>query len=158
MNKVSSAAKWNGAPTKMPSIWIRRIAGAGAVAACLMACAPVALAQTPAPQSRGYKALQSISYESGSKFTSGYFEAHAGACLVTLMVAEKSPSAEPLPFTAVRLRLTLTPGQIAGLDSEEGRSLNFTCGEDATTLLVDVGERDRLMELQALTSRKTAAE
>jgi len=156
MNKVSTTAKSNAGKT--PSNWIPRIAGAGTVAACLMACGPVALAQTPASQSRGYKALQSISYEFGSKFTSGYFEAHAGACLVTLMVAEKSPSDEPLPFTAVRLRLTLTPGQIAGLDSEEGRSLNFTCGEDATTLLVDVGERDRLMELRALTSRKTAAE
>jgi hypothetical protein len=52
----------------------------------------------------------------------------------------------------------LNPGQIAGLDSEEGRSLNLTCGEGATSLLVDVGERDRLVELQRLTSRKTAAE
>jgi hypothetical protein len=67
VNKVSSAAKSNGAPTKTPSIWIPRIAGAGAVAACLMACAPVALAQTPATQSRGYKPLQSISYEFGFK-------------------------------------------------------------------------------------------
>jgi hypothetical protein len=74
------------------------------------------------------------------------------------MVAEKNPDDQPLPFTAARVRLILNPGQIAGLDSEEGRSLNFTCGEDATTLLVDVGERDRLVELQALTSRKTAAE
>ena len=123
-----------------------------------MACAPVALAQTPAPPSRGYKAPQSISYEFGSKFTSGYFEAHADACLVTLMVAGKSHDDQPLPFTAARVRLILNPGQIAGLDSEECRSLNFTCGEDATTLLVDVGERDRLVELQMLTSRKTAAE
>jgi len=158
MNKVSSAAKSNGAPAKTSSNWILRIGGAGAVAACLMACAPVALAQTPATQSRGYKPLQSISYTFGSKFTSGYFEAHAGACLVTLMVIEKSPPDEPLPFTAARLRLTLTPGQIAGLDSEEGRSLNFTCGEGAATLLVDVGERERLVELQKLTFRKTAAE
>jgi hypothetical protein len=28
----------------------------------------------------------------------------------------------------------------------EGRSLNFTCGEEATALLVDVGERERERE------------
>ena len=121
-----------------------------------MACAPVALAQTPAPQSRGYKALQSISYEFGSKFTSGYFEAHAGACLVTLMVAEKSPDDQPLAFTAARVRLILNPGQIAGLDSEEGRSLNLTCSNGATRLLVDAGETDRLVELRAHALQKVA--
>jgi len=43
----------------------------------------------------------------------------------------------------------------------EGRSLNFTCGEEATALLVDVGERERerekLVELQRLSLLKTAA-
>lgn len=136
---------------------LNRIAGAGAVAACLMVCASVAPAQTPAVQSAGYKPLQSISYAFGSKFASGYFEAHAGACQVTLMVTEKSPSDEPLPFTAARLRLTLTPGQIAGLDSEEGRSLNFACGEGAATLRVDVDGSDRLVELQKPALRETAA-
>jgi hypothetical protein len=52
----------------------------------------------------------------------------------------------------------LNPGQTAGLDSEEGRSLNFTCGEGATALLVDSGERERLVELQTLSLRKTASE
>jgi hypothetical protein len=37
----------------------------------------------------------------------------------------------------------LNPGETAGLDSEEGRSLNFTCGERATALLVDSGEREK---------------
>jgi hypothetical protein len=39
----------------------------------------------------------------------------------------------------------------------EGRSLNFTCGEEATALLVDVGEREKLVELQRLSLLKTAA-
>jgi hypothetical protein len=42
----------------------------------------------------------------------------------------------------------LDPGEVAGLDSEEGRSLNFTCGEDAATLLVDYGERSELVARQ----------
>jgi hypothetical protein len=31
------------------------------------------------------------------------------------------------------VRVMLDPGQVAGLDSEEGRSLSLTCGEDAAT-------------------------
>jgi hypothetical protein len=75
-----------------------------------------------------------------------------------LMVTEKGdPDAAP-SSTATRLRLVPNPGQTAGLDSEEGRSLNFTCGEGATALLVDSGERERLVELQTLSLRKTASE
>jgi hypothetical protein len=130
----------------------------GALAVCMSAMASNAFAQSSITQSRDrYRALQNLSYEFGSKFASGYFEARAGACLVTLMVIERRPPDEPLPLTAARLRLTLNPGHIAGLDSEEGVSLNFTCGEGATTLLVDVGERRRLMELQELALGKTAA-
>ena len=59
---------------------------------------------------------------------------------------------------ATRVRLVLNPGQTAGLDSEEGRSLNFTCDEGATALLVDSGEREKLVELQKLPLRKTASD
>jgi hypothetical protein len=72
---------------------------------------------------------------------SGYFLQHAVTCRVTVMIIEKSDPEQLPPFSATRVRLVLTPGQIAGLDSEEGRSLNFTCGEGAATLLVDVRER-----------------
>jgi hypothetical protein len=44
----------------------------------------------------------------------------------------------------------MNPGQIAGVDSEEGRSLNFTCGEGAATLVVDFGARARLVAAQKL--------
>jgi hypothetical protein len=64
------------------------------------------------------------------------------------MVLEKSLPGQPLPYTAARVRVHLHPGQVAGLDSEEGRSLNFTCGADANVLFVDTGERDRLVALQ----------
>jgi hypothetical protein len=74
------------------------------------------------------------------------------------MVYEKSDPETAPSSTATRVRLVLNPGETAGLDSEEGRSLNFTCGEGAMALLVDSGERDRLVELQRLTLRKTASE
>jgi hypothetical protein len=81
-----------------------------------------------------YLPVQSISYEFGSKFMSGYFVQDAATCFITVMIIEKSDPEHVLPVTAARLRLSLNPGQVAGFDSEEGRSLNFTCGEHASML------------------------
>ena len=81
----------------------------------------------------------------------------AATCVVMLMISEKSNPDLSLPLSSVRVRLTLDPGQIAGLDSEEGRSLNVACGIGATTLLVDVGERDKLVALQKLALPNTIA-
>lgn len=105
-----------------------------------------------------YAPIQSINYEIGSKAVSGYFVTKAATCLVTLMVIEKSDPEVPTTQSAARVRLMLSPGQVAGLDSEEGRSLNVTCAEDAKTLLVDVGERDVLVERQASQHRELAAQ
>ena len=104
-----------------------------------------------------YAPKQSIQYDFGSKSVSGYFLNKLGTCVATLMVFEKTDPEKSLPPSAARIRVTLLPGQIAGLDSEEGRSLNFTCGEDAARLLVDVGESERLIELQRR-MLKTAAD
>src|SRR6516164_1096356 len=90
-----------------------------------------------------YRPIQSISYEFGSKAMSGYFVQRSSACLVTLMIAERSDPDSASTLTATRVRLMLDPGQIAGLDSEEGGSLNFTCGKDAATLVVDYSERSK---------------
>jgi hypothetical protein len=95
-----------------------------------------------------YRPIQNISYDLGSKFVSGYFVEQSGFCLVTLMVIEWAGSDEPQQLTAARMRLSLHPGQIAGLDSEEGRSLNITCAKDATTLRVDFGAREMLIAQQ----------
>jgi hypothetical protein len=72
------------------------------------------------------------------------------------MVSERSDPDKSLPPSATRIRLLLRPGEIAGLDSEEGRSLNLTCSNGATTLLIDMGETERLVELQAHALRKVA--
>jgi hypothetical protein len=52
----------------------------------------------------------------------------------------------------------MDPGQIAGLDSEEGRSLNFTCGEHAANLVVNYGERSKLMAQQGVALPNTMAD
>jgi hypothetical protein len=82
----------------------------------------------------------------------------AKRCVVMLMVSEKPDPDAASSNSATRVRLVLNPGQTAGLDSEEGRSLNFTCGEGATALVVDTGDRDKLVGLQTLSLRKTASE
>jgi hypothetical protein len=101
-----------------------------------------------------YRPIQSISYTFGSKIASGYFVQRNSVCLVTLMIAEKTGPDLPSP-TATRVRVMLDPGQVAGLDSEEGRSLSLTCGEDAATLVVSYGERDKLIEQQNLAVANT---
>jgi hypothetical protein len=125
---------------------------AGAVAAGLWAWAPAASGGSlgPVEGQTQYLPIQSISYEFGSKFMSGYFVQEAATCSVALMITEKSNPEAVVPISPTRVRLLLNPGQVAGLDSDEGRSLNFTCGENAKTLLVDVGDRDKLLALQAL--------
>jgi hypothetical protein len=140
---------------------IRKIAQAsafaGTVAVSLCASAASSQSQAPIKQVK-YAPIESIRYDFGSKSMSGYFTEQASKCLVTLMVSEKAdPDAASWP-TATRVRLVLNPGQTAGLDSEEGRSVNFTCGEGATSLVVDSGEREKLVELQRLTLQKTASE
>jgi hypothetical protein len=132
-------------------------ASAGMLAISLWASSASAESQAPVKSQAKYAPIQSIRYDFGSKSTSGYFVQQAATCVVMLMVSEKGdPDAVP-STTATRVRLVLNPGQTAGLDSEEGRSLNFTCGEGAMALLVDAGEREKLIELQRLTLRKTAA-
>ena len=75
---------------------------------------------------------------------SGYFVDQATRCVVMLMDSEKRDPDTESSSSATRVRLVLNPGQTAGLDSEEGRSLNFTCAEGATALIVDGGEREGL--------------
>ena len=141
-------------------MFIRTIAHASLFAGTVMIglWAPTASAQSQAVKSGAkYVPMQSVRYDFGSKSMSGYFVDEAKRCLVTLMVYEKTDADAAPTNTATRVRLVLNPGETAGLDSEEGRSLNFTCGQEATALVVDSDERDKLVELQKLPLRKTAA-
>ena len=100
---------------------------------------------------------QAMSYGFGSKFMSGYFIAQAAQCLVNLMIIEKSDPDSPLSSTAARVRLILNPGQVAGLDSEEGPSLNITCDERAARMFVDVGDRQTMVAQQAPNAMRQVA-
>lgn len=75
-----------------------------------------------------YLPIQSIGYDLGSKLMSGYFVQQGSSCVVTLMLIVKHSEEGTPQASAARLRLILDPGQIAGRDSDEGHSLNVTCG------------------------------
>jgi hypothetical protein len=133
------------------------LAFSGTLAACLWASAPNASAGSAAVKDKAvFGPVESIRYDFGSKSMSGYFVKQASACHVMLMVSEATDPDRSPPPSGTRVRLVLAPGQIAGLESEEGRSLNFTCGEGGKTLLVKAGERGSLLKLQA--HRETVTE
>jgi len=135
------------------------LAFAGTVAASLWTWVPVASGGSPSSveDSATYVPIQSISYDFGSKSMNGYFVRQTNSCVVTLMIAEKIDPEEQLVSSPTRVRIVLNPKQIAGLDSEEGSSLNFTCGEGAETLIVDEGERETLVNLQERALQETIA-
>ncbi len=132
---------------------LNRSALAGTLVLSLSASAGPALSGSPAVAREIviFEPLQSISRDFGSKFMSGYFIQQAGQCVLTMMIIEKSDPEAPLPATAARVRLVLHPHQVAGLDSEEGRSLNLTCGNDARTVRVQAGARNALTAVQMRT-------
>ena len=119
----------------------------GAILGCVMigsVAAVATVASRAATTADGiiYFPMQAISQDLGSKSTVGYFIPEAGACHIVLMIAENvDPEAGAMP-SATRLRLTLQPGQAAGLDSEEGHTMDLTCGEGADTVTVLRGELD----------------
>jgi hypothetical protein len=136
----------------------RVLAFGGTLAACVWVSASAALAGSPSAveDKAVFAPIESIRYDFGSKSMSGYFVEQGSACHVMLMVSEATDPDKSPPPSATRVRLVLSPGQIAGLDSDEGHSLNFTCGKDGTTLLVNAGARDKLVRLQA--RRETATQ
>jgi hypothetical protein len=142
-------------------MFIKTLARASCFAGALMVglWASAASSQSPASlmDEVTYRPIDSIRYDFGSKSANGYFVPQAARCVVSLMVYEKPDPDAVSSKTPTRVRLVLNPGETAGLDSEEGRSLNFTCGNGATALVVDSGERGKLVELQKLPLRKTVS-
>lgn len=127
---------------------IKRVVIAGAAVGGIFALGGVAsIAATAETRQATYVPVQAISHQFGSKAATGYFLQEAGACQVVLMISERYDSFAASHPTAARLRLALEPGQAAALDSEEGQSIDLTCGEDAATLAVRSGATDEVVAL-----------
>lgn len=104
-----------------------------------------------------YEPIAAITAEFGSKSVIGYYVQNGGTCDVTLMLGEQSDQQAQPSASPARLRLVLQPGEMAGLDSEEGRSLSVTCSEDTATLRVEPGETHQLMAEQARAHQRLTA-
>jgi hypothetical protein len=83
--------------------------------------------------------IEDISYQLGSKRAVGYFEPRNGRCRLTLMIAEAVDPDEAQPSSAARLSLPMQPGESIALTSEEGQSIELTCGAGAQTVAVKCG-------------------
>ena len=97
-----------------------------------VALKPVLGANGPAP------ARQSLlDLTLGAKQVIGYFNNEKGQCKVTIMVADAFDDAGVADSPAVRFEVALDAGAKALMDTAAGRSLEFTCGEDAREMTVD---------------------
>ena len=117
-------------------------------AALTLGCLAATLAVDAAAAHRNlvtetFRSAQAISYQLGSKRAIGYFVRQDGACQVTLMIAEAIDPYVAQPTSAARLSLSMMPGQSAALASEEGETLELTCGSAAETVLVKLASAER---------------
>jgi hypothetical protein len=98
--------------------------------------APGYAAAVSAAAGRTFGPIDAISYQFGSKRAVGYFDTSNGKCQITLMVAEAIDPEVARPVSAARLLFSIWPGESAGLASEEGPSMELTCGAGAQTVVV----------------------
>jgi hypothetical protein len=80
--------------------------------------------------------IEAIGYQLGSKRAVGYFDSRNGKCQITLMIAEAIDPEQARPASAARLSLPIWPGESAALASEEGPSMELTCGAGAQTVVI----------------------
>lgn len=132
---------------------LARATCAGVVGVSLSLANSAALASGAPAICKTYLPIQAMTHVLGSKSAHGYFVRKDGACSVVLMIAETFDPDGAAMSSAARLRVVLQPGQSAGLDSEEGRSLKIDCGADAKVLHVTIGPSDELVPLQQASDR-----
>ena len=104
-------------------------------AAGMVDAAVVATAADP-NAARIFKPLAGVSLGVGSKRVVGYFASVAGACQLTLMIADEMVGDEPPADAPVRLVQTVSPDATAVVDTPEGKSLEFGCRQNATAMTV----------------------
>ncbi len=88
---------------------------------------------------RSYLPVQAIDYPLGSSRAVGHFRQRDNVCQVTLMLVDESGVELGDARATARLRFALRPGQTAGVDSDEGRYIDLTCGPKAKSLTVHDG-------------------
>ena len=114
---------------------IRRLglAGAGALAALTAASAP-AHANEPLTNLGPVGPREPILVKIGNQRIIAFFTPERGDCEVNA-VTWKDADANA-PYTSVRVRVSLKPGQLIQLDGSQRQSMGLVCGADASSLAV----------------------
>jgi len=82
-----------------------------------------------------------VSFDIGAKRVVGYYLQRAGACDLTMMVADRLGEGAELPPPGSRVNVSVAPGSAARIDTPDGRSLAFVCSLGATAMTVKPLER-----------------
>jgi hypothetical protein len=82
-----------------------------------------------------------LSRQIGTKQTISYFQNEGGTCKLTLMVAEAFNGEDVPNVTTVRFQVAIGAGEVARMDTADGKSLAFACAAGAQELSISEGEQ-----------------
>lgn len=110
------------------------------IAATTLSLATAATAQDAPTQKTEHvtvvSAQEATRVDLGSKKTLGYYGKQNGKCDLTVMVIENQRPGDSTDVSASRLKMAVTPGTAARIDSAEGRSVEYFCATDARRMFV----------------------
>jgi hypothetical protein len=100
---------------------------------CLVTDAGLSAAESWSPMT--VKPLMAISLYAGPKHIVGYFLSADNRCKLTLMIAERSDDEKDSSLAqGSRIQVAVDVGATAGLDTEQGKALQFHCEEGAQAM------------------------
>lgn len=104
--------------------------------------APVAAQADSFVAAKVVKPLAGLSFDIGSKQAVGYYEVQDGACNLTLLVGDAALDADGAAKSIpARFSSLIQAGRSAGIDTGEGKRVEFLCSAGAQTLLTRVVEQ-----------------
>ena len=81
------------------------------------------------------KPMMAASLDEGDKHIVGYFVEDGGVCKLTLMITDSSNNSDVEPTNKPsRLLVTVSSGKSAKFDTIEGKTISFSCEENARSM------------------------
>ena len=108
-----------------------KLAVAGAVAALLAASTP-ASAEESRQNLRPVGPYESILATIGNKRLIAFYVPDSGRCSINAVVFDVAPP--EAPYSSARVRINLWPGESFHLDAAGQKSVDLSCGDNASTL------------------------
>ena len=116
-------------------IQLLSFAAAGAIVALTIASIPAhadELAQNLGPVGPDEPILTTV----GSKRVIAFYAPDNGRCTFDAVVWDKADAEADAVYSAVQVRISLQPRQIAHVDNADNSSLSLQCGDGAATLAI----------------------